>query len=213
MRRLGYDRYGAQGGDLGSAIGRELGVLKPDGLLGVHLMQIFAFPSGDPAEMADLSEKDMVALQVLSGFQARAGYLGLHSTRPQTLAYGLNDSPTGLLAWNLELPSGFGDTVGLVDRDALLTNVSIYWFTGTAGSAARPYYEDAHPAYDHEEENTVPTGVAVFPNDVQTIRRFAERANTNIVHWSEPDRGSHFAAMESPDVLVADLRDFFGRFR
>jgi pimeloyl-ACP methyl ester carboxylesterase len=213
MGRLGYERYGAQGGDLGSLLCRQLGVLAPDRLVGIHVMQIFAFPSGDPAELADLPEGDQQAMQILGDFWKRAGYHTIHSTRPQTLAYGLTDSPAGLLAWNLELPSGFGDAVGMLDRDLLLTNVSIYWLTGTAGSAARLYYEDANSGLDPEEENAVPTGVAVFPYDFRTIRRFAERANTNIVHWSELDRGSHFAAMDAPDLLVADLREFFRRFR
>lgn len=209
MSRLGYDRYGAQGGDLGSLVCRELGVLGPEGLLGIHVMQIFAFPSGDPAEMADLSERDQEALQILGDFWKRAGYHHIQSSRPQTLAYGLNDSPAGLLAWNLELPSGFGDAVDMLDRDLLLTNATIYWLTGTAGSAARVYYEDTNSGFDPEEPNTVATGVAIFPNDFRTIRRFAERANTNIVHWSELERGSHFAAMDAPDLLVEDLRTFF----
>ena len=103
MKRLGYGRYGAHGGDVGAAVSRELGILKPGGLVGVHVLQIFAFPSGDPAEMQDLSEYDQEALGILSGFEDRAGYLKIQQTRPQTLAYGLNDSPAGQLAWNSEL--------------------------------------------------------------------------------------------------------------
>jgi pimeloyl-ACP methyl ester carboxylesterase len=213
MHRLGYDRYGAQGGDLGSWICRELGVLNPDGLVGVHVMQIFAFPSGDPAEMARLSAEDAKALEVLSGFRERAGYQAIHSTRPQTVAFALTDSPAGLLAWNLELPSGFGDSVDALDRDLLLTNVSLYWLTDTAASAARIYYEHEHAGYGAEEENTAPTGVAIFPYDFQSMRPFAERANTNIVHWSKLDRGSHWAALDAPDLLTGDLRAFFRRFR
>ncbi len=213
MTRLGYERYGAQGGDMGSFVSREMGVLAPEGLVGIHVMQIFAFPSGDPAEMASLSEEDHARLRILATFRERAGYNEIQSTRPQTLTYALHDSPVGSLAWNLELPSGFGDTVGVLDRDFLLTNATIYWLTGTSGTAARMYYENAHGQLDLDAENAVPTGVAVFENDFKTIRTFAERANTNIVHWSEFDRGGHFAAVEAPDLLVGDLREFFRRFR
>jgi epoxide hydrolase len=190
-----------------------LGVQAPAGLVGTHVTQIFAFPSGDPAEMADLSEEDGRRLGVLSTFRERAGYLGIHQTRPQTLAYGLTDSPAGLLAWNSELFEGFGDRVDSIDRDTFLTNVMFYWLTGTAGSAARLYYEDAHAGLDEkEEQNTVPTGVAVAPHDFLSIRRFAERANA-IVHWTELDRGGHFSAIEVPELLVADLRAFFRPLR
>jgi hypothetical protein len=183
MKRLGYERYGAHGGDAGALVSRELGILKPDGLVGVHVLQIFAFPSGDSAEMEGLSEYDREALQILSGFEDRAGYLKIQQTRPQTLAYGLTDSPAGQLAWNSELFMGFGGGgVGVVDRDRFLTHVMFYWLTATAGSSAREYYEDARTGAGYRElPNTVPIGVAVFKNDFHTIRRFAERAN-NIVH-------------------------------
>ncbi len=214
MRRLGYERYGAHGGDAGALITREFGILKPEGLVGVHVLQIFAFPSGDPAEMENLSEYDREALQILSGFEDRAGYLKIQQTRPQTLAYGLTDSPAGQLAWNSELFMGFGgENVDNVDRDRFLTHVMFYWLTATAGSSAREYYEDARTGAGYRDvPNTVPTGVAVFENDFHTIRRFAERAN-NVVHWSVFDRGGHFAASDAPDLLVGDLREFFRRFR
>lgn len=214
MKRLGYERYGAHGGDAGALVSRELGILKPIGLVGVHVLQIFAFPSGDPGEMEDLSEYDREALQILSGFEDRAGYLKIQQTRPQTLAYGLTDSPAGQLAWNSELFMGFGgESVGAVDRDRFLTHVMLYWLTMTAGSSAREYYEDARTGAGYRDlPNTVPTGVAVFENDFHTIRRFAERANT-IVHWSVFDRGGHFAAMDAPDLLIGDLREFFRPLR
>ena len=214
MKRLGYRRYGAHGGDVGALVCRELGILKPSGLLGVHVLQIFAFPSGDPAEMENLSEYDREALGILSGFEDRAGYLKIQQTRPQTLAYGLTDSPVGQLAWNSELFMGFGgESVGSVDRDRFLTHVTMYWLTATAGSSAREYYEDARTGAGYRElPNTVPTGVAVFKNDFHTIRRFAERGN-NVVHWSVFDRGGHFAAMDAPDLLVGDLREFLRPLR
>jgi pimeloyl-ACP methyl ester carboxylesterase len=214
MGRLGYGgRWGAHGGDVGSLVGRELGVQHPEGLIGTHVTQIFAFPSGDPEEFAKLTEEDHQRLAVTAKFRTRNGYQAIQSTRPQTLAYGLTDSPAGQLAWNAELFNGFGDVVDSIDRDAFLTNVTLYWLTGTAGSAARVYFEDARSeAWEKEEQNTVPTGVAVFPNDFRSIRTFAERAN-NIVHWSEFEEGGHFAAMETPELLTQDIRAFFRGLR
>jgi pimeloyl-ACP methyl ester carboxylesterase len=213
MRRLGYERFGVHGGDVGSWVGRELGVQKPDGLVGVHVLQIFAFPRGDPGEMANLSAEDLERLQILSSFRDRAGYSGMHSTRPQTMAYGLTDSPAGQLAWNSELYTGWGDAPLSIDRDLFLTQISVYWLTRTAGSSARIYYEDMHAGYSEKEEmNSTPTGVAVFPTDFRTIRPFAERAN-NIVHWSEFDRGGHFAAMDATDLLIGDVQKFFRGLR
>jgi pimeloyl-ACP methyl ester carboxylesterase len=214
-KRLGYDRYGAHGGDLGSQISRELGILKPQGLVGVHVLQIFAFPSGDPEEMARMDEFEREGMKNLENFEENSGYLKIHQTRPQTLAYGLTDSPAGLLAWNTELFAGFGGQAAeTLDRDRFLTHVSIYWFTATAGSAAREYREDARSGagYREEPKNETPTGVAVFPFDFISVRAFAERAN-NIVHWSQMDRGGHFAASDAPDLLTEDLRTFFRRFR
>jgi pimeloyl-ACP methyl ester carboxylesterase len=214
MKRLGYGRYGAHGGDVGALISREMGILKPDGLIGVHVLQIFAFPSGAPAEVEGLSDFDKEGLQMTEYFQANDGYLRIQSTRPQTLAYGLVDSPAGQLAWNSELFMGFGGQgAGYVDRDWFLTHVMLYWLTGTAGSSARWYRENARSGAGYREvPNTVPTGVAVFPYDFRTIRRFAERAN-NVVHFSQFDRGGHFAAMDAPDLLIGDLGEFFRRFR
>ncbi len=209
MSRLGYQRYGAAGGDAGALITRELGILKPPGLVGVHLLQIFAFPSGDPAEMARLSDKDRAGFGITSDFESKSGYVKIQSTRPQTLAYGLTDSPAGQLAWNAELMTGWGDAPELLDRDVFLTNVTIYWLTATAGSAARHYYEDSRSGAGYREvPNSVPTAVAVFPQDFRTVRVFAERSN-NVVRYTEFDRGGHFAYLTDPDLVVGDLRAFF----
>jgi epoxide hydrolase len=214
MKHLGYERYGAHGGDAGALITRELGILKPDGLVGVHLLQIFAFPSGDQEEMAQLTEFEREGMEILANFDAVSGYLKIQQTRPQTVAYGLTDSPAGQLAWNSELFMGFGgENVHNVDRDRFLTHVTIFWVTATAGSSARQYYEDARTGAGYREvPNGTPTGVSVFPNDFRSVRAFAERSN-NIVHWSTFDRGGHFAASDAPDLLVGDLREFFRRFR
>ena len=210
MKRLGYDRYGAHGTDGGAQIGRELGLLNPDGLVGTHVLQLFSFPSGDPAEFENLSEKDQAGLAFLGTFQERAGFSAAMSSRPQSLSFGLSDSPAAQLAWS-ELLVAFGDG-SLLTKDQILTTVSLYWFTNTSASAARSYYEEAHsgaaPAVNH-----APTGVAVFADDFRTIRPWAERDNSNIVHWSEFDQGGHWAAAEVPEVLTGDLRDFFGALR
>jgi epoxide hydrolase len=214
MQRLGYERYGAHGGDAGALVTRELGILKPAGLVGVHVLQIFAFPSGDPDEMARMDEFEKEGMKNLDNFEANSGYLKIQQTRPQTLAYGLTDSPAGQLAWNTELFAGFGgENAEHLDRDRFLTHVSIFWFTATAGSSAREYYEDAKSGAGYREvPNETPTGVSVFPYDFRSVRAFAERSN-NIVHWSQFDRGGHFAASDAPDLLIEDLRTFFRRFR
>jgi len=214
MKRLGYERYGAHGGDAGALITRELGILKPEGLVGVHMLQVFAFPSGDPDEMARMDEFEKEGMAILANYDAVSGYVKIHQTRPQTLAYGLTDSPAGQLAWNSELFMGFGgENIANVDRDRFLTHVSIFWFTATAGSSARQYLEDARSGAGYREvPNETPTGVSVFPYDFRSVRAFAERSN-HIVHWSQMDRGGHFAASDAPDLLVEDLRTFFRRFR
>jgi epoxide hydrolase len=215
MSRLGYERYGAQGGDWGSSISRELGRAAPDHVVGVHLNMLFPYVREEPA---DLTEVERARLEAMRRFQSGgSGYFALQSTRPQTLAYGLTDSPAGQLAWITEKFGEWTDD-GLpdqaVDRDQLLTNVTLYWLTGTAGSSARLYYETARArAWGPRGGATVPTGVAVFPREIAPpVRRFAEQTD-NIVHWTEFDRGGHFAAMEVPDLLVGDVREFFRPLR
>jgi epoxide hydrolase len=213
MKRLGYEQFGCHGGDVGSHIARELGVQNPAGFVGLHVLQVFAFPTGDKNETDSLSEDDKQRIAWMNEFNAKAGYLAIQASRPQTLTYGLHDSPVGQLAWIVDFFSAFGNTVDSIDRDLLLTNVMITWLTGTAGSSSRIYFEDRQAgALQKEEQNRAPTGVAVFPNDFHSIRRFAERAN-NIVHWTEFDRGGHFAAMEHPELLTDDVRKFFRRLR
>jgi epoxide hydrolase len=210
MSRLGYQRWGATGGDAGALVGRELGILAPDGLIGVHLLQIFAFPSGDPAEFAQISEADKESLSgSTADFQSKAGYQKIQQTRPQTLGYLLADTPAGQLAWNAELWTGWGDYADYLDVDTFLTHVSIYWFTGTGGSSARHYYEDAQSGAGYREEPIkVPTAVAVFPEDFRTVRTFAQRS-ADIVRYTEFKEGGHFAYTTHPDLVVGDLREFF----
>jgi pimeloyl-ACP methyl ester carboxylesterase len=215
MTRLGYQRYGAQGGDWGSSISRELGVIVPGHVIGVHLNMLLP---QIPRDQADLTDEEKARFGRMQQFLATgSGYFTIQSTRPQTLAYGLADSPAGLLAWIVEKFREWTDgelPEDAVDRDQMLTNVMVYWLTATAGSSARLYYEAAHSgAWGPPVPSTAPTGFAVFPQEIApAIRRFAELSN-NIVHWSEFDRGGHFAAMEVPDLLVGDVREFFRQLR
>jgi epoxide hydrolase len=220
MRRLGYERYGAQGGDVGAVISPDIARAHPAHVVGVHVnaatIGFMPFPPLDDAEVAELSESERRRVERIAEFLDNDfGYAQIQSTRPQTLAYALADSPVGQLAWIVEKFRGFeGSTHAskkdAIDRDRLLTNVMLYWLTGTAGSSANIYYEDKH-AGGWPQPSDIPTGVAVFAEDI-AIRRYAERSN-NIVHWSEFDRGGHFAALEAPDLLVVDVREFFRRLR
>ncbi|GAA4197299.1 hypothetical protein GCM10022252_46010 [Streptosporangium oxazolinicum] len=209
MRRLGYDRYGAAGNDGGSLVSPEIGRIDPEHVVGVHVTQIFSFPSGDPAEFERITQEDRKALEVLQRFHdTKMSFNTLHSQQPQTLSYAIFDSPAGLLGWNSQL---FGDTAD-VDADFVLTNTMLYWLTGTATSATRFYYEDAHAEHP-KEPTTVPTGLAMFDGDFVSMRTFAERDHTNIVHWRSYDRGGHYAAHIVPDVLAEDLRTFYDGLR
>lgn len=214
MARLGYERYGAIGNDGGSMVSPELGRIAPEQVIGVHVTQLFSFPSGDPAEFEGLSEADMAALQHLQWFhENKMSFNTLHSQQPQTLAYALADSPIGLLGWNAQL---FGESL---DAQFIVANVALYWLTGTAGSSLRFYYEDAHATEHPTEPTVVPTGLAMFAGDFQSIRRFAERDHSNIVSWNSYDTAAasggandaagHYAAHEAPEVLVGDIRRFF----
>ncbi|MGH3374011.1 MAG: epoxide hydrolase family protein [Actinoallomurus sp.] len=211
MDRLGYRAYGAQGGDWGGRIAPELGRISSR-VVGVHANAFVARPSGDPAELEGLTAAEQGRLAGLTRWQdERSGYAQIQSTRPQTLAYALADSPAGQLGWYVEWFDDYGENVGSIDRDAILTNVTVYWLTGTAGSAARLYREAASSWGAPASRSTVPLGVAVFPGD-STVRRFAERDH-EVVHWSEFDRGGHFASLQAPDLLVGDVRAFFHGLR
>jgi epoxide hydrolase len=215
MDRLGYDRYGVQGGDVGAFIGPLIGRMAPGRVIGVHVNALVTFPSGDPAEMAALTGPERARLAAMEKWQQQSSaYLQVQGTRPQTIGQALTDSPAGLLAWIVEKFQEWTNPAALlpedaVDRDRILTDVSIYWFTATAGSAAHTYYERFNDPsmWMPQERSTVPTAVAVFPTDI-SIRPFASKTS-NIVRWSEFDRGGHFAALEAPDLLTADIREFF----
>jgi epoxide hydrolase len=207
MRRLDYSSYGVHGSDAGAMIGRELAVLDPEGFLGAHVLQLFSFPTGDPTEFEGFGEKEYAALGHLQWFQSVSGYNTMNGTRPQTIAAGLSDSPVGQLAYS-ELFESFGNGTSLVTPEQVLAQVTLYWLTNTAATSVRYHYEEQHagaePVVSHGR-----IGVAVFKDDFQTIRSLAERDNTNIDHWAEYPAGGHFAALEVPEHVVADLRTFF----
>ncbi len=216
MDRLGYDRYGVQGGDVSAFIAPLIGRAAPDHVIGVHVNALLTFPTGDPAVMGALTETERARLAGMEEWQERLGaYMRLQGTRPQTLAAALHDSPAGQLAWIVEKFKDWTDKAAelpedAVDRDRILADVSVYWFTGTAGSSAHTYFERFTDAgmWRPVERGSVPTAVAVFPTDF-SVRPLAERQH-NVVRWTEFRHGGHFAALETPEVLVAELRAFFG---
>ncbi|WP_326825995.1 epoxide hydrolase 1 [Streptosporangium sp. NBC_01639] len=204
MERLGYDRYGAVGNDGGSMVSPEIGRLATSNVVGVHVTQIFSFPSGDPAEFVGMTEEEQAAMGVLQRFWEEMGAFNtLQSQQPQTLAHALADSPVGLLGWQVQL---FDLDL---DDDFVLTNVAFYWLTGTAGSSIRFYYENAKAAPPPAEPTTTPIGLASAKGDFQSIRRFAERDHKNIVQWHTYETGGHYAAHAAPDVYAGDVRAFF----
>ncbi|TDB74867.1 epoxide hydrolase family protein [Micromonospora sp. KC723] len=218
MRRLGYDRYGAAGNDSGSSVSPEVGRADPERVIGVHVTQVFSFPSGDPAELDRLTGQEKDSLAFGEWFvRNRGGYDKLQSTEPQNVAHALADSPVGQLGWSAQLLGEF------LDPDFVLTNVMIYWLTNTAASAARFYYEDAAAVHPTQKVNgrgaerlaptTVPLGLSNFAWDYQSVRTLAERDHATIVSWHTHDQGSHFAAQDAPGLLVADIRGFFAEVR
>lgn len=219
MERLGYARYGLQGGDWGAIVSRWHAFKHPAPVIGLHLnMMVAPAPAGrKPEEGA--TESDLARTRARQGFfgAEETAYSQIQGTKPQSLGYGLNDSPAGQAAWIVEKFRSWCDCDGnpetILTKDELLTNITLYWVTQTATSSARMYYENRHPPPAPVGRIEVPTGAAIFPREL-TIppRRWAEDAY-NLVHWTEMPKGGHFAAMEQPALLVEDLRKFFGRFR
>ncbi|MGH3351108.1 MAG: epoxide hydrolase family protein [Nocardioides sp.] len=207
MRRLGYDSYGVHGSDGGAMIGRELAILNPEGFLGAHVLQLFSFPSGDPSEFEGFGPKEYAALEHMQWFQSVGGYNAMNGSRPQTIGAALADSPVGTLAYS-ELFESFGNGTSLVTPEQVIEQTTYYWLTNSYASAARYHYEEGH-AEREPEVSQGRLGVAVFKDDFQTIRSLAERDNANIQHWSEFPEGGHFAALERPDDIAADLKAFF----
>ena len=208
MRRLGYDRWTAHGGDWGAAVTTALAASRPDGLLGVHLSTPYAVPHAIPEV---LTADERRAVQELARY---AGPLGgsnhLQGTRPQTVAYALTDSPVGQAAWIYEKYQSKTDNQGRAEDalgvDAMLDTIALTWFTGSAGSSARIYW-DNRTATMAGPRLTLPVAVTVFPRDVPRMpRSWVEGAYSNLIHYAEAERGGHFAALEQPGILVDELR-------
>lgn len=214
MQRLGYESYAAHGGDFGTLLAPALGRSEPERVVGVHVNGLLTPPPRDPAVAEGLDDAERARLDHLTRWhRRRRGYALVQATRPQTLAYGLTDSPAGLLAWLSTAYEDFTDPDNRPDRDHMLTNITAYWLTGTVGSSTRLFKETSRDLASADEPSTVPTGVAVFPHEpALPIRSLVERAH-NIVHWSEFDRGGHFPAMEVPSLLIDELRTFFRSLR
>ena len=209
MAHLGYDRYVAQGGDWGSAITAVAGSIDPQHCAAIHLtLAMSTRPSGDPKSPEELHALDRLSYYM----QWDSGYSTQQKSRPQTLGYGLSDSPAGQLAWIVEKFWAWTDCDGhpenALSRDDMLDNIMLYWATGSATSSARIYWESFGRGTRPRVE--VPTGFAVYPKEIfPPVRAWVGEIYPNVQYWREYDKGGHFAAFEVPDTFVADLRDFF----
>ena len=221
MERLGYDRFGAQGGDWGSWVSASLALQHPERLIGLHLNYLSTrfrpgiSPSDPPLTASEQKYLDRVSRWA----EAEGAYIAIQATKPQTLAYGLTDSPVGLAAWLLEKFKAWSDCETepeqAIPLDDLITDIMIYWITGTAHSAARFYAGSReHPFHlAAGQKIQPPCGVVTLPRELpMPPRSWAERA-FNIVHWTELSKGGHFAAMEQPELLAEDIREFFRPLR
>lgn len=223
MEKLGYERYALAGGDWGAIINRHLANHYPDRLIGLHSNMVIAGPPQDEA-LRERTDEDELALQQSRQAYMRneVGYQQIQGTKPQTLGYGLNDSPAGLAAWIIEKFHGWsdlpqdssGDLDNNFSKDELLTNVAIYWFTGTITSSARIYYENRNtPATRTMAYIDVPTGVALFPAEIYVSPRTWAEASYDLRHWTVMSQGGHFAALEQPELYLEDLREFYRLLR
>ncbi|HEY1673060.1 MAG TPA: epoxide hydrolase [Streptosporangiaceae bacterium] len=215
MARLGYARYGAQGGDWGAQVTTALGMQHPGHLAGIHLNMPIAFP--DPASAGELTPREQAALDSMSYYDKwDSGYYKQQSTRPQTVGYGLVDSPAGLCAWIIEKFRAWtdcdGDPASVLSRDELLDNVMLYWLPATGASSARYYWESIPAPFLGPVQ--VPVGCSIFPKEIfRPSRRWAEKQFPDLRYWNEPDRGGHFAAFEQPAAFVEEVRAAFRSFR
>ncbi len=218
MARLGYDRYGAQGGDWGAIVGNNLAIVDEAHVIGFHTNMPLAFPPPEgPGELTEAEQQDLADMAV---FDANGtGYQKIQGTKPQTLGFALSDSPAGLCAWITEKFHAWtdcdGDIESVIDRDQLLTNVMVYWITGNITPSTRLYYEVFKGGRVGVIGNTVkvPTGVLRLPKEIMRFPRAWVERLYNVTHWTQKPKGGHFAAMEQPDVFVEDLRAFFGTLR
>ena len=215
---LGYERYGAQGGDWGAFITSRLALTHPGRLTGIHLNLLVLPRDAQPSPQATMAERHY--FEELAHFlREETGYQWIQGTRPQTLAFGLTDSPAGLAAWLIEKFRAWSDCDGdpctVIDRDRLLANLSLYWFTGAIGSSFWPYYARHHGSWPIPPGHrlTVPTGYSAFPKEILRPPRSRAEQVYDIHAWQEHARGGHFAALERPDDLAQDIRAFFRPLR
>ncbi|HVN37715.1 MAG TPA: epoxide hydrolase [Myxococcota bacterium] len=215
MSRLGYARYVAQGGDWGAMVTTATGMHDRDHCAAIHLNMAIAGP--DPASMADLTEREKSALASMQHYgDWDSGYSKEQSTRPQTVGYGLTDSPAGQAAWILEKFWSWTDSNGhpenVLSRDELIDNLMLYWLPRNAASSARLYWESFRQV--PTGEIPIPTGASIFPKEIfRPSRRWAEKRYTNLIHWNELEKGGHFAAFEQPAFFVKEVRDCFRKVR
>ncbi len=221
MRELGYARYGAQGGDWGSPISSWTARLAPEQVVGLHLTLVFAgFPKHKDDPFEDVTDEERARIdERRSHMSEGTGYQAIQGTKPQTLGYGLNDSPVGLAAWITEKFHAWTHCDGVIEnsvsKDELLTNIMVYWITQTITSSARLYYESSHSQNNMFADGRIetPTGAAMFPGELYQPPRAWAAEQYNIVHWTHQTAGGHFAALEAPELLADDLRDFFRPLR
>jgi microsomal epoxide hydrolase len=212
MSALGYERFCAQGGDWGAFVTSVLGLRHPQRLTGIHLNLLAV--RRDPKIAAETAEEKAYLRDLSSWLKEETGYQWIQGTRPQTLAYGLTDSPAGLAAWIAEKFRTWSD--GGIRRDDMLANIALYWFTGAIGSSFWPYHARMHRPWPIPEGRTVdvPTGYAEFPKEIlRPPRSLAERTYTDIRRWSVMPKGGHFAALETPQALAGEIREFFASLR
>ena len=223
MEKIGYQRYAIAGGDWGAIINRYLAFNYPDRLIGLHSNMMLAGPPTDREQRADVTQAEETARAARGAYmQNERAYQQIQGSKPQTLGYGLNDSPTGLAAWIVEKFHGWTDmpqgATGYLDnhftKDELLTNIAIYWFTGTITSSTRIYYENSKtPIETPLGFINVPTGAAIFPAEIFVTPRAWAEAAYDLRHWSVMSEGGHFAALEKPDLYLNDLQIFFRLLR
>ena len=217
---LGYDRFAAQGGDWGSLITAAMAHDHPERLIGIHLNMLGVRPNTGPGTPPLTEEEQTWLKTVQAGRDEETGYQRIQGTRPQTLTYALTDSPAGLAAWIVEKFRAWSDCHGDLEssftKDELLTNVMLYWVSGSIGTSIQLYYEAFHDTslrLGPGERIETPAAFAAFPGELfGTIRSWAERS-LNLQHWGTPERGGHFAAMEEPELYVEDVRAFFRTLR
>ncbi|HXW46251.1 MAG TPA: epoxide hydrolase [Streptosporangiaceae bacterium] len=215
MARLGYLRYGAQGGDWGAGVTTALAVRHPDRLAGIHLNMVVVRP--DPDTMSDLTPQEQDALAAMKHYADwDSGYSKQQSTRPQTVGYGLTDSPAGLCAWIVEKfwswTDNDGDPASALSWDEMLDDVMLYWLPAAGTSSARLYWESFGKLRGQTVD--VPVGCSIFPREIfRASRRWAQQSYRDLRYWNEPARGGHFAAFEQPEIFVSEVRAAFRSFR